>query len=139
MFSASLFFVRLLTCPVPMPPTPITPMRMRSFAPIARSRAGAPKTTAPPARTDVLRKVRRFVEEGFIHLFQAPFRRNTRIYVGQQSNLHHTRRQHDAEQREKKRSGSGSAVTQGTTRCGEIEVLRIPSTDQPGHPLLMLR
>src|SRR6476646_6748019 len=42
-----------------MPPTPITPMRMRSFAPGARDWLMAVNATAPVARAEVLTKVRR--------------------------------------------------------------------------------
>src|SRR5690349_5002254 len=59
MFSSADFLTRLPAWPVPMPPTPMTPMRMRSLAPAARAWFKADKVRAPVARAEVFTKSRR--------------------------------------------------------------------------------
>src|SRR6187402_2724087 len=59
MFSSADFFTRLPVWPVPIPPTPMTPMRMRSLAPAARAWLRAVRVMAPVARAEVFTKSRR--------------------------------------------------------------------------------
>src|ERR1043166_5367601 len=54
-------FTRLLTWPVPWPPQPITPMRMRSLAPKAEAGMTLASETEPAARAEVLTNSRRVI------------------------------------------------------------------------------